>query len=222
MNITLDFKYLSRHFLKFQLRVIPILLTLSFMGYLSRRSSLGRSFGLGFFTVDAEQNIATWYASILLFSCALLLSAISFTKTKTRDRFSRHWQFLGLIFLGLSLDEAASFHEKMSIIKSTVQTSGIFYFAWVIPALALVGIFIGCYLKFVMSLRPKNRRLFCFSGFIYIVGALGFEMIGGLLADLTGKNLLYTICAHIEEGLELFGVSFFLYALLGPVLKLCP
>jgi hypothetical protein len=169
---------------------------------------------LGFFYVDAEQNISTWYSSILLFCCAVLISAISLTITKTHDRHIRHWQILGLIFLYLSMDEAASLHEQMGIIGRILKTGGLFSFSWVIPAIALVSIFIGFYLKFLVHLRSKTRRLFCLSGFVYISGALGFEMISGLFMDLNGKNLLYTIFTHIEEGLELLGVSFFLYALL--------
>jgi hypothetical protein len=186
---------------------------LSFVGYLCR-AFWGRGFGLGFFSVDTEGNIATWYASILLLLCAVLLAAIAFFQAKACDRYHQYWRRMALIFLYLSIDEAASLHEQMGTVSQVIKTSGLFYFSWVIPALILVSFFIGYYLKFLVQLRPKTKHLFLLSGMIYILGGLGFEMLGGLIAESNGKGLVYTFLSHCEEGLELLGLTIFIYTLL--------
>ena len=46
------------------------------------------------------------------------------------------------------------------------------------------------------------------------MGAIGFELIGGLQADVHGsKNLTYALITTTEELLEMLGIALFIYAL---------
>jgi hypothetical protein len=145
-----------------------------------------------------------------------LLSTIALIQASKRKPYFRHWQLLAVIFLYLSLDEAVAIHEKWSNpVKSLLSTDGLFYHAWVIPAILFVSVFLMLYLRFLAHLPPKTRRLFKISSIIYITGAIGFEMISGALINSGGtKGLAYILCTHVEEGLELLGLSIFLYGLL--------
>lgn len=215
MHIIVNLRLFLKRFLQLQFIVIFIIVLLSFLGKLCRYFGLNRSFGLGFFFVDAEANIPTWYSSALLLLCAIVLSAIVLIQAKKRERYIRHWQFLAFIFLYLSIDETASFHEQMNAVGYIVKLKGLFHYAWVIPAIFLVGIFVLFYLRFLAQLRPKTRRLFWLSGIIYLTGAIGFEMLGGVMIESSGgEGLPYIIFSHFEEGLEFLGVTIFLYTLL--------
>jgi hypothetical protein len=58
-------------------------------------------------------------------------------------RFARRWILLGVIFVLLSLDETASFHEMLIHPvrgRLNLEDIEIFHFAWVVPALALLGV----------------------------------------------------------------------------------
>jgi hypothetical protein len=216
MNIVLNLRLFSKRFLQLQFIVIFIIVLLSFLGQLCRYFGLNRRFGLGFFFVDAEANIPTWYSSALLLLCAIILFAIALIQAENRERYVRQWQFLAFIFLCLSIDETASFHEQMNAIGYIIKLKGLFYYTWVIPAIFLVSIFVLFYLRFLAQLHPKTRRLFWLSGIIYLTGAIGFEMLGGVMIESSDKNgLAYIICYHFEEGLEFLGVTVFLYTLLN-------
>jgi hypothetical protein len=176
---------------------------------------LGRSFGLGFFFVDNEANIASWYSSALLLLCAILSSVIAFILTMDRRPYLWHWRSLAFIFLYLSIDEAASLHEQLSRIGDLIKTSGLLFAARVIPAFFMVGIFVIFYLQFLAYLRPKTRRLFWLSGVTYITGAIGCELIGVAISNAQSSGALSSIITiHFEEGLELLGLTIFLYGLL--------
>ena len=58
--------------------------------------------------------------------------------------------------------------------------------------------------------------MFIFSGAMYVIGALGFEMLEGLQAYVNGKqNIIYTLIYTIEELLEMLAIVLFIYALLS-------
>lgn len=176
-----------------------------------------RLFGLvRLFDLDSEANIPTWYASISLLACSVILAAIAHTQPKEAIPKAGDWRTLSIIFLFLSIDELASIHELLiEPLRAGLGTSGIFHFAWVIPYSGLVLLLGLKYLKFLTQLPAPTRRAFLLAGAIYIGGALGMEMIDGLYASLYGeKNLTYAFLTTIEETLEMLGIVVFLHTLL--------
>jgi hypothetical protein len=128
---------------------------------------------------------------------------------------------LSLIFLFLGLDEISAFHEKINApVRDFLNTSGIFFFAWVIPYGLILFVFVVSYLKFLIQLPKKFMKLFIASGAIYVVGALGFELLGGWQADFFGGDtLMYAIYYTFEESLEMLGIALFIYTLLTYVVS---
>ena len=55
-----------------------------------------------FLNVGSEHSLPTWYSSIALLFCSLLLGIIGHYKRKVRDTFHRYWTILAIIFLVLS------------------------------------------------------------------------------------------------------------------------
>ena len=92
---------------------------------------------------------------------------------------------------------------------------GFFYWAWVLPGIVLVtalGLFFS---RFLLDLPATVRIRFLTAATIYIVGAIGFELVGGRYVEMYGdQNLTVSLIATVEEGLEMAGIIYFIWALL--------
>jgi len=167
------------------------------------------------FSLDAELNIPAWYSSfMLLFSSGLLAVITSIKKT---DKYFIYWKNLSLIFLFLSLDEAFSFHEILIIpsLREVFNFSPIFFHTWVIFGIPVFIFFVFKYFKFFLDLPKKTQFLFFLSATFYVSGALGMEMVSGLLRESFGRrDIITTTGIVIEEFLEMTGIVTFIYALL--------
>ena len=168
------------------------------------------------FNINRESSIPTWYATMLLIAASLLLGLIARVKRRDGERYAGHWTGLALIFLYLSIDEAAAIHEKFTIpLQETFNTAGPLYFAWILVGIPFAGIVGLLYLRFLIHLPSKTRNLFLLAALFYIGAALGIEAIG---ADRwfqdDGTSLIYSAIGTVEEFFEMVGVIVFLYALL--------
>ena len=116
----------------------------------------------------------------------------------------------------MALDELMSFHENLSeYVRAVLHTGGFLYFAWVIPAMIFLILLAFVYFKFIFALPAKYRNLFMVGGVIYVVGAMGFEMLGGDIRKIySEKSFSYAIFTNIEEVFEMTGILIFTYALL--------
>jgi hypothetical protein len=170
------------------------------------------------FNVDREQNITTLFSVFLLLCSAVLLAVIALIKRQEQDPELSRWAILTCGFLSLAIDEAWSFHEMLiEPVRGLLghDNLGIFFFAWVIPAMAGVLILALFFLGFLLRLPSTTRLSFVGAGFLYLGGAVGVEMIGGRYAEVHGlENLTYQLIAHAEESLEMAGTIVFIYALL--------
>jgi hypothetical protein len=166
--------------------------------------------------VNAEASVPTWFSSSILLLCSALLGAITYTVRRAGDRYSLYWGILSIVFVILSLDEAASIHEKfIAPFRALLDTGGLLHFAWVIPGGTFAVIFGLVYMRFLFNLPMPIRHLFLAAGALYVSGSVGLEMIGGLVSDLHGEeNLLYVTMVTVEESLEMFGAIIFFYALI--------
>lgn len=171
---------------------------------------------IGILDVDSEVSIPAWFSSSVLLLCSVLLAIITSTLKRTSERYVPHWGALAILFTLLSLDESISVHEMfIEPLRSLLGVSGPLYFAWVVPGGAFVVVIALAYRKFVFDLPAESRRLFIVAGALYLSGALGLEMIGGLWVDLYGQqNWIYQGIVTVEELLEMSGAILFLYALM--------
>ena len=177
----------------------------------------GRLFGLILcFDVGSDSNGPTWYSSITLLFCSLLLAFIAASQKTVRTRYALNWKVLSAIFLYISIDEVAMIHEKAGLILgSSISKTGFFYYGWVTVGIPLVLIFVLSYLKFLAHLPKKTRLLFVVAGTIFISGALGAEMFAGRYEYLYGLDMTHAMITDLEEFCEMFGIVVFIYALLS-------
>lgn len=203
------------------LGVVAVALVLAHIGGQVSRYWLGHGNLWGFvplFNIDSEQNIPSVFSVLLLFCAALLLALITRLKSIRREPDGSTFAVLAVGFLLMTIDESVSIHERMvepiRHLFGDVRM-GIFYFAWVIPGLALVGAVAVYFSRFLWSLPPRMRFLFISSGLLYVGGALGIELLQGRYVELYGRDTLaYGMIAAVEEGLEMGGVIAFIYSLL--------
>ncbi len=176
---------------------------------------------LSFWTdLNREFNVPTLFSCGLLLTSSLLLALIAcIAKTSDRRRF-RHWVSLSVIFLLLMIDELLSFHDGFSdVMWPVLQAYEIrvrfFYYPWVIIGIALVSVFFLVFSRFLFSLPPRFRNAFILSGFVYISGTIGLEMINGAWLTLSEEGFIYYVLTGIEEVLEMSGISIFICTLLA-------
>jgi hypothetical protein len=183
--------------------------------------------------VSEERSIPAWFESLQFLLCSVLLAVIAVAKKRRGDRYSLHWSVLSIILLLLSLDEVASIHEAIGqqserLLHSITgfTPSGLIKFFWVVPGAIFVLIVLLAYLRFIANLPQTTRRLFLFAGALFVLGALGFEMLSAQvssssesIANFSGMSALPTILKGLqtcaEEMFEMLGLTAFVYALLA-------
>ncbi len=166
------------------------------------------------FDFDCEANIPTFYTSLLLITCSALFAMIAYITKKIMNSYYYHWTGLAFIFLFLSMDESVSLHELLiNPVRNAFHTSGILFYAWVIPYGLLLIILSFIYIKFFLHFSARERFLFFLAGVIYVSGAFGFELINGYYSEIHGENnIIYTVLVTIEELLEMIGLLVLMHA----------
>jgi hypothetical protein len=173
------------------------------------------------FNLDGELTLPAWFSSLLLASSSALCFINSSVKKRHKNdpKDHRYWAGLGVVFLYLSLDEMIALHE---IAVNPVQeafgiTSGLLYFAWIIPAVVLLSIVCLIYLKFFLRLPMRTRKFLVLSGLVFVGGAVIVEAFSANFYSNTSTDLnsaYFTFSFLFEESMEMIGTSIFIYALL--------
>ncbi len=170
---------------------------------------------LDLFSVNLEESIPTWFATIILFVASILLGLIALHKRQEKDLHRLYWAGLAVIFMYLSMDEGAVIHEILADpLQQKFNTTGFFYFGWQLVAIPLVFIFVVVYARFLWRLPRKFAALFVLSGIIYVGGAVVVEGISASRWYSQGSDMTYLAIATVEEFCEMLGVVVFIYSLL--------
>ncbi len=170
------------------------------------------------FDFNLENNVPTWFSTLILFFAAILLLLIYLNKKSNNENGSFYWLILGLIFIFLSIDESVQIHEEVAtILRPSLgkDSPGFLYWSWVVPYTIFVIVVVVFFTRFVLGLPAKTRTLFFISGGMFVFGALGLEFIEGHFYKLYGLDHIYNrILYCIEELLEMTGVTIFVYSLM--------
>lgn len=171
---------------------------------------------------EERNNLPTWYQSSSLLVCSLILFVIGHVRHAIKDRDAKFWWFLSFLFLFLSLDEAVSIHEQMTLpLRNAFNLEGIFFLSWVIPAVFALAILGAVYAGFLTRLPSRTRNLMIAAGALFVIGAVGIEMIGAnymfMLNDPPDidRDFGYALITTTEEFFEMSGIVLFIYGLLS-------
>lgn len=177
------------------------------------------------FDLDAEGTMAVWFSSGMLAFAAAILLFIAMAEREVPGGAPRRWAGLSAVFAYLSIDEAISIHEHLTrpmraVLGPRFRLGGVLHHAWVAPAMLAVGVLVAVYLPLLRRLPRPTARMFVIAGAVFIGGAVGWEVIGGLVelsgpASTPGRMGTLMVCAAMEETMEMAGVVLFIDALLG-------
>ncbi|MBX3436315.1 MAG: hypothetical protein KF861_02410 [Planctomycetaceae bacterium] len=224
-NLIYDSKYAAALNLAALPRIlggIAVLLVCTSLGGQLIKALLGYDYLMGllsFFNVDRERNVPTFFSTVLLLFAAVLLTVITAIAAKQKRPYVGKWGVLAAGFLLMAFDETTGLHERLiAPVRAGlgVERFGVFYFAWVIPGMVLVGVLAIYFVRFLWHLPGPTRRAFLIAGGMYLSGAIGIELLGGRYAEQHGDDDLgYNLLVTVEEAAEMFGVLLFIRALLN-------
>lgn len=169
------------------------------------------------FDLQGEVTVPTWFSASLLLACAGLFAVVAAVKRRVEDQFRWHWFGLAVIFLGLSIDEAADFHGAVSYkLQFTFDTSGVLAYPWILPA-AILSLVVGLiYLRFLLQLPNSLRNRVMLAGALFLMGALALEAVEAAYdSAVGGDGLVYILMVAAEESLENAGVIILITSLLS-------
>lgn len=181
----------------------------------------GTSAKIWILDLDFEESLYTWFSTVMLSAAAFICFFLSLKDHKQTKKVKIQWRIIGSLFFLLSADEMLSFHERVSgMLSTSFSTSGIFEFAWVIPAIIIIPILFLLFLPFIRHLHTRVSYTIIIAGAIFVFGAVGMEMIAGIFIsenssqDDVFTSPIYRFLVNIEEGMEVLGVIVFIKALL--------
>ncbi len=169
-----------------------------------------------FLFVDFEGNLPSWYSSLLLLACAAATGLIARARFEVGDPQRWHWGGLALLFVALSIDEAASLHElSVAPLRTAFSGNRWLWFPLVVPGAIVFGGAWATLRTFLETLPVSTRRALYTGAGVFLTGALGLETVGGWFDPVRyGDNVTYVLLATLEEGCEMLGVAITLDGLL--------
>ncbi len=184
----------------------------------------GRDLFIGLFALNNESNLPAAFSALLLLLATLILGVIAWARRQGDRADAVSWKALTFIFGFLALDEATMLHERTAdITRSVVKTDGLLHYAWVLPYGVLALIVGLAFVRFLIQLPVSVRNRVIVAGVIYVMGALGFELIEGMVVTAGGtQNLLNQSLVVVEEVMEMLGVILFIGALLSYIRMYVP
>lgn len=171
-------------------------------------------FGLaGLANLNGERNLPAWFSSAQLLTAGGLSLMVALMGPR---REARRWQLLGVIFVLLSLDEAASLHEQFnSPLRAVVGDVPALYFPWVALGAALALVVAAVELPLLAALPRGTRRCIVAAGACFVGGAVGLEILAApLYAAGATSSALHASLVIAEESLEMAGIALFIVTLL--------
>ncbi len=170
------------------------------------------------FDFDAEANIPTWFSSAQLLLVSLV-AALYAQQIRDQPR-RRFYLLLSAVFLFFSMDETASIHEGITKVSQKLALYSCFphgHGMWIFVYSGLGFVLMVLFRQEIVAFwsHEPNKALLLSGGALFVLGGVGFEVLGYYLAALLGADSLpYLLEVSLEESLELLGPSLMIYALL--------
>lgn len=178
-------------------------------------------------SVEAERSVPTWFASMQLLLVGQVCAVAAFLLPRSAWAARLALLGLALVFIILSADEIASFHERFGWrLTAWVADGGSrdeLLFArtgyWMVALLPItVAVLAALGIAYVRTGRPSGATVTkALAGLVLLMsGAAGLEALQNFVPD--GPSLALAIA--VEEGLELTGGTLLLWAALDELVRL--
>lgn len=170
-----------------------------------------------FFDLDREGNLPSWFSATLWTLAAAL--AFGASAQGHADRRARpRWLALGGLYLFLSMDEMAGWHDMLGIVlRRAPGAAGTLHYAWLIYGMILLAVAGLYFAPFVLRLPRYVAGCIGLAATVYVGAAAGLEFLGGKVRDgvlaypfgLTGFHEIIG-----EEFGEMLGVIILIHGLI--------
>jgi len=173
------------------------------------------------FDLGSDSSIPTWFSSLGLLACSLLLWTHSLVEDPAQRLMCWQWRFLALVFLLLSVDEVARIHEVLGTFVGqelvpdvSDRSGGLLSYQWLVCGVIFTSAIALAYIPFLYRLPRRVALGFILAGGIYVGGAVVMESFNGHTEYTAGpRSALYLWGTALEEFLEMVGVALFAGAL---------
>ncbi len=170
-----------------------------------------RPWWLDLFDVDTEANVPTMFSSALLFTCAYTAKLMSTRASALKER--RGFLLIAVLLAIVAADEALALHERCAaVLLDELDARGMTrLWVWGFGAV-IVASLAAMLIPFFRALESRRLRSgLLVSAVVYVMGALGFEVLGQHYAATHGwSDPMYVTLSAIEELLEMCGPLIFL------------
>lgn len=194
---------------------VTLLLTLANLAhlYLTNRRDTDLRGLTWLIEMSGDSTIPTWFSSFILLLSAALFVVIDTVDPDAPRPGPRHWRWLAIVFLVLSIDEVATLHETAGRAVD-LRTTGYLFYSWVLLGAAAVLVFSGVFFRFFLKLERTLQVRLAVAAIVYVGGALGVEMINAQQEFAAGtENWQYQLGTALEELLEMVGILILIDAL---------
>jgi hypothetical protein len=160
--------------------------------------------------INAEQSLPAWYSSTLLAACALLTGR---SAQVSAGHLRAYWWVATGLLLFMSADESISIHEyAIWVVAPDLSLPGFLAHEWVLAGAAVAAL-VGVLMLPMLRLLPGRTAFgLLAAGSIYLLGAIGMELIGAKFMD---DDAVWQFAMPVpEEGLEILGLNTLLVTLL--------
>lgn len=174
--------------------------------------------------LNAEANLGAWFSSFLLGCSAALALLAAQVRRLRHEPIAGRWVALSAFLLVMAIDETAQLHDMASrpLRNGLGLDFGVLYFAWLIPALLVVGVAGFYFAPLVRNLSTTIRPQLLVATIVYLSGAIGLEMVGGSLVSGGHQSLGYLTVITLEESLEILGGLLLLNVFVNQLRELRP
>jgi hypothetical protein len=168
------------------------------------------------FELNEHITVGTWFASFQFLISMIFAGLVAWDHTQRQQTFARHWGYLAIVFMLMSMDEFTNWHSEILSVVGELMGGGdgVFHYAWVIPGLIIVAGFFVVFTPFFLRL-PRTPQLGIAGGLaIFVAGAVGFEMLTGwMFANVDMTPWQVRLLNNAEEFTEMIGMCFVIWGL---------
>lgn len=182
--------------------------------------------------VGREGNFPTWWSASLHLLAAAAFTVVGLIYLRTTRSSGLAWLLFALMLLAFSADEASLIHDRARHLTNLLAPENDLDdgYAWLgvgIPVALGVLLVAGLSAR---RLPVRPRRLLLLGTGIFLLGAVGMEIVHSEVSPHLEIGFVWVAIYHLEELLEMVGVSVILaaplaavrYRFLGPALVLEP
>ena len=181
----------------------------------------GESWIFKFFDFGLEGNLPTFFSGFLfiLLSISAWFCGVSDKYRGVERKDWLPWMLVSALLLFLSIDEVGEIHEQLTDpMRELIGAGGFLFFAWIIPYALALFLLSMYFLPFISGLSKKTKLLFFIGAGVFILGAIGFEMLGAKLYESGAQaEASYAVVSSLEELFEFIGLFTVLKGLFGDI-----